>query len=288
MTGAPITPESARGENAAARKPGRRRRVVSRIVLTIEPESAGGEAIDTAVRLARAYEAELVALFVKTSDMMNMVSLPFGAVLTSRGGVTRVIDRTMLEQRLDRLAHQAEAALARAASGVRWSFRTATGHTEQVAASEALQGDLLAICSRTARNVSEAVGAMACSLLLLGDGLDSQGRGRDRPVIALFEGDTVVLGAAREVAAAFGKELAVVLPHGMDARARRRATDWLSRRGLPTRLLQFSDPDGAALAAELVELGPGLLVMGRDAAASRQVQQTFETARRALPLLLVS
>lgn len=283
MTDTPITPETARGESAAARKPGRRRRVVSRIVLTIEPESAGGEAIDTAVRLARAYEAELVALFVKTSDMMNMVSLPFGATLTSRGGVTRVIDRTMLEQRLDRLAHQAEAALARAASGVRWSFRTTTGHTEQVAASEALQGDLLAICSRTARNVSEAVGAMACSLLLLGDGM-----GRDRPVIALFEGDTVVLGAAREVAAAFGKELAVVLPHGMDARARRRATDWLSRRGLPTRLLQFSDPDGAALAAELVELGPGLLVMGRDAAVSRQVQQAFETASRPMPLLLVS
>lgn len=283
MTDAPNAPETARGETAAARKPGRRRRVVSRIVLTIEPESAGGEAIDTAVRLARAYEAELVALFVKTSDMMNMVSLPFGAVVTSRGGVTRVIDRTMLEQRLDRLAHQAEAALARAASGVRWSFRTTTGHTEQVAASEALQGDLLAICSRTARHVSEAVGAMACSLLLLGDGM-----GRDRPVIALFEGDTVVLAAAREVAAAFGKELAVVLPHGMDARARRRATDWLARRGLPTRLLQFSDPDGAALAAELVELGPGLLVMGRDAAASRQVQQAFETARRPLPLLLVS
>lgn len=283
MTDTPNAPETARGESAATRKRGRRRRVVSRIVLTIEPESAGGEAIDTAVRLARAYEAELVALFVKTSDMMNMVSLPFGAVVTSRGGVTRVIDRTMLEQRLDRLAHQAEAALARAASGVRWSFRTATGHTEQVAASEALQGDLLAICSRTARHVSEAVGALACSLLLLGDGM-----GRDRPVITLFEGDTVVLGAAREVAAAFGKELAVVLPHGMDARARRRATDWLARRGLPTRLLQFSDPDGAALAAELVELGPGLLVMGRDAAASRQVQQAFETARRPLPLLLVS
>jgi len=283
MTDTPAPTQDVSGRRARGK-----RRVVSRIVLTIEPESAGGEAIDTAVRLARAYEAELVALFVKTSDMMNMVALPFGTTLTSRSGVTRVIDRTMLEQRLDRLAHQAEAALARAASGVRWSFRTTTGHTEQVAASEALQGDLLAICSRTARHVSEAVGAMACSLLLLGDGLDSQGRGRDRPVIALFEGDTVVLAAAREVAAAFGKQLAVVLPHGMDARARRRATDWLSRRGLPTRLLQFSDPDGAALAAELVELGPGLLVMGRDAAASLQVQQAFETASRPLPLLLVS
>lgn len=275
-------------QNVVDRKAGRKRRVVGRIVLTIEPESLGGEAIDTAVRLARAYGAELVALFVKTSDMMNMVSLPFGGAVTSRGGVTRMIDRTMLDQRLDRLAHQAEAALARAASGVRWSFRTATGHTEQVAAREALQGDLLAICSRTARQVSEAVGAMACSLLLLGDGLDSQGRGRDRPVIALFEGDTGVLGVAREMAEAFGKELAVVLPHGMDARARRRATDWLSRRGLPTRLLQFSDPEGAALAAELADLRPGLLVMGRDAAASRQVQRTFESQRRPVPLLLVS
>lgn len=277
MTDAPIATE-----NGIGRKPGRKRPVVSRIVLTIEPESLGGEAIDTAVRLAHAYEAELVALFVKTSDMMNMVSLPFGAVVTSRGGVTRNIDRTMLDQRLDRLARQAEASLARAASGLRWSFRTATGHTEQVAAHEALRGDLLAICSRTARHVSDAVGAMACSLLLLGDGM-----GRGRPVIALFEGDTSVLGVARKMAEAFGKDLAVVLPLGTNGRARRRATDWLSRRNLPAPL-QSSELDGAALAAELAGLRPGLLVMDRDAAASRHVQQAFETERRPVPLLLVS
>ncbi|MEN3975173.1 hypothetical protein [Emcibacter sp. SYSU 3D8] len=270
---------------AAATGPGTtgRRRAVSRVVLTIEAESMGGEAIDTAVRLARAYEADLVTLFVKTSDMMNMVSLPFGATLTSRAGVTRQIDRTMLEHRLDRLAHQAEALLARAASGVRWSFRTTTGHTEQVAAREALQGDLLAISSRTATRVSDTIGALACSLLLLGDGM-----GQDRPVIALYEGDTSVLGVAREMARAFAKDLAVVLPHGMDARARRRAQDWLGRRGLPTRLLQFSEPDPAALAAELADLQPGLLVMGRTAAASRQLQQIFETGNRPGPLLLVS
>jgi len=269
--------------NVIERRTGRKRRVVSRVVLTIEPESLGGEAIDTAIRLARAYEAELVALFVKTSDMMNMVSMPFGGTVISRGGVTRSIDRTMLDHRLEHLARQAEALLARRAAGVRWSFRTATGHTEQVAAHEALQGDLIAICSRTARQVSQAIGALACSVLLLGDGVS-----RDRPVVALFEGDTGVLGVAREMAKAFGKELAVVLPHGMDARARRRGTDWLSRRGLPTRLLQFSDTDGAALAAELTDLRPGLLVMARDAAASRQVQRTFETERRPVPLLLVS
>lgn len=260
-----------------------RRRAVARVVLTIEPESLGGQAIDTAVRLARAYGAELVALFVKTSDMMNMVSLPFGATVTSRGGVTRVIDRTMLDHRLDRLARQAEQLLARAAPDVRWSFRIATGHTEQVAASEALQGDLLAICSRTARGVSDTIGAIACSLLLLGDGL-----GASRPVIVLYEGDTGVLGVARDMAEAFGRELAVVLPHGMDGRARRRAHDWLARRGLPARLLQFSDPDGAALAAEIAGLRPGLLVMERDGGASRLVQRAYETGRRTMPLLLVS
>jgi hypothetical protein len=197
--------------------------------------------------------------------------------------VTRIIDRGMLDHRLDRLARQAEQLLARSATGVRWSFRITTGHTEQVAAREALQGDLLAICSRTARGVSDTIGAMACSLLLLGDGM-----GRGRPVIALFEGDVSVLGVARDMAQAFGKELMVVLPHGMDARTRRRAHDWLARRGLPTRLLQFSQPDGAALASEIAGLRPGLLVMDRDGAASRGVQHAFESGRRSVPLLLVS
>jgi hypothetical protein len=275
MTGAPDAPPP--------KASGRRHRPVSRVVLTIEAESLGGEAIDTAVRLARAYGAELIALFVKTSDMMNMVSLPFGASLTSRSGVTRVIDRAALEQRLDRLARQAEQLVARSASGVRWSFRTATGHTEQVAAREALQGDLLAICSRTARRVSDTVGALSCSLLLLGEGM-----GRDRPVIALFEGDTAVLAVAREMAEAFGKELAVALPHGIDARARRRGRDWLARRGLSPRMLASTRPDGAALAAELAGLKPGLLVMERGGVAARQVQQAYEAARRGVPLLLVS
>ncbi|MGE0667388.1 MAG: hypothetical protein AB7O49_12595 [Sphingomonadales bacterium] len=272
MTGAPATRPG----------PARKRRAVSRIVLTIEPESLGGEAIVTAVRLARAYHAELVALFVKTSDMMNMASLPFGAVVTSRGGVTRVIDRTMLDHRLDRLARQAEELLSRAASGVRWSFRVASGHTEQVAAGEALQGDLLAICSRTARQVADTV-TTASSLLLLGGGI-----GGGRPVIALYEGDTGVLAAAREMAEAFGGELGVVLPHGLDARARRRGLDWLARRDLSAQVMQFSDPDGAALAAEIAGMRPGLLVMGRDGAAARDVRLAHEAGRSTVPLLLVS
>ena len=278
MTGAPIP-----AGNAIGRKGGRKRRVVSRILLTLEPESLGGESIDTAIRLARAYEAELVALFVKTSDMINMVSMPFGGTVIGRGGVTRTIDRTMLDHRLEHLARQAEALLARRAAGVRWSFRTATGHTEQVAAHEALQGDLVAICSRTARHVSQAIGALACSVLLLGDGVS-----RDRPVVALFEGDTGVLGVARDMAAAFGRELAVVAPDGLGARERRRATDWLARHGLAARVLQASRSDGPALAAELAALRPGLLVMGRGAAVAGQVQQAHETARWPVPLLLVS
>ncbi len=267
---------------APAGKQGRKRRAVSRVVLTIEPESIGGEAIDTAVRLARAYGAELVAVFVKTSDMMNMVSLPFGAVVTSLGGVTRIIDRGMLDHRLDRMARQAEALLARSASGVRWSFAIASGHTEEVAAGTALRGDLLAVCSRTTRHIAETVDA-ACSLLLLGDGLAAA-----RPVIALYEGDTGVLGAAREMAEAFGRELGVVLPHGLDVRARRRGLDWLARRGAAAQLMQFSSPDAAALAAEIAGMRPGLLVMGRGGAAAGAVRHALEDSRKAMPLLLVS
>ncbi len=264
-------------------RPRRQRRTVARVVLTIEPESLDGEAIDTAVRLARAYRAELVTLFVKTSDMLNMAAMPFGATVISRSGVSRSIDPIMLDHRLERLARQAEALLARSAAGLRWSFRTATGHTEQVAAREASQGDLLAICSRTARQVNDTVGALACSLLLLGDGVAG-----GRPVVALFEGDTGVLAGAREMAEAFDRDLAIVLPATAGSKERRAAQGWLSRHGVGARLVKSPSADPAALARELAQLSPGLLVMDRHGPAARAVQQVHEADRRALPLLLVS
>ncbi|MEN3952447.1 hypothetical protein [Iodidimonas sp. SYSU 1G8] len=272
-------------DKAAPARPRRSHRPPARIVLTLEPESLGGGAIDTAVRLARAYGAELAAVFVKTSGMLAMVSLPFGGTVISRSGLSLTIDRGGLDHRLDRLARQAQATLARAAGDrVRWSFRTATGYTEQVAALEALPGDLFAICSRTARQVCEAMETHACSLLLLGDGV-----ARDRPVIALFEGDTALLVAARDMAEALGKELLVVLPSGPAApRWRRSVRGWLDRRGLSARVLQSSLAEGAALAGELARLAPGLLVMGRQAPAGASVRGVYESAGRGVPLLLVS
>ncbi len=283
MTAAPGN--AASGKTAPTVRPRRGRRPPVRIVLTLEPESLGGGAIDTAVRLARAYGAELSAVFVKTTGMLTMVSLPFGGTVISRSGLALRIDRRALDHRLDRLARQAQAALARAAGDrVRWSFRTATGYTEQVAALEALPGDLFAICSRTARQVCEAMDAHACSLLLLGDGV-----ARDRPVIALFEGDTALLAAAHEMAEALGKELLVVLPAGPAVpRWRRSARGWLDRRGLAARVLQSGLADGAALAGELARLAPGLVVMGRQAPAGAAVRRVYEGAGRGVPLLLVS
>jgi hypothetical protein len=260
----------------------RRRTAIARVVLTLEPESLRGEAIDTAVRLARAYGAELAAVFVKTADLINMASMPFGATVIGAGGTRRRIDRAELEYRLDRLARDAEALLARSAGGVRWTFRTAIGHTEQVAAGAAGSGDLLAVCSRTARHVAET--AAAGALLLLGDGVR-----RDRPVVALFEGDTAVLAAAAEAARAFGKELVVVLPGGGEtARRRRSARGWLERRGLAARLAVAAGAGGGELAAELAALAPGLLVLARAQPAGHAVRHALEAGRSSIPLLLVS
>ena len=46
-----MTDAAAPMENVTPRKAVRKRRVVGRVVLTIEPESLGGEAIDTAATM---------------------------------------------------------------------------------------------------------------------------------------------------------------------------------------------------------------------------------------------
>jgi hypothetical protein len=260
---------------------------VARVVLTIEPESLERESIDAAVRLARAYDAELSTVFVKTSDLMNLASLPFGATLIGRSGQVRRMDRAAMDFRLERIAGQARELLSRTAGGtVKWRFRTVTGHPGQVAAGEARAGDLLAVCSRTVRRLGEgdAEDRLACSVLLLGAGVR-----RDRPVVALFEGDTALLQVALEMARAFSRPLMVHVPAGTDAaRLRRNARAWLSRRGLRSSVRAAAVDDPAALARELDALAPGLLIMARTAPAATALRPLLEASPQPPALLLVS
>ncbi|MFN3233476.1 MAG: hypothetical protein ACE363_15145 [Alphaproteobacteria bacterium] len=259
-----------------------RKRRTGRVLLTLDPETLRGELVETAVGLARAYDAELVIMFVKTADMINMAALPFETTVVTRTGHARTIRTADLDRQLDRQAREAEALVARAAGTVRWSFRVATGHVEQVVAEHATEFDLLTVCGSTARRVRRHPAPGHAALMLLGDGLR-----RHRPVVAVYEGDATVLATAHRISKEFGTPLIVALiadDRANRTRLRRNARAWLSRRQLNATMIE---PEPDKTVETLQQLKPGLIAVGRTSRFCAPLHDALDQGMDQAPMLEV-
>ena len=259
-----------------------RKRRTGRVLLTLDPETLRGDLIETAVGLARAYDAELVTMFVKTADIVNMAALPFETTVITRTGRTRTINTMDLDRQLDRQAQQAEALVARTAGKVRWSFRVATGHLEQVVAEHAEDFDLLTICGSTAGRVRPSSAPGNAALLLLGDGLR-----RKRPVVAVYEGDAAVLATALRISNEFNTPLIVALvadDRANRTRLRRNVRAWLSRRRLTATMIE---PEPDQTLDTLRQIRPGLITVGQKSRFCAPLHDTLDRGRDQTPMLEV-
>jgi len=255
-------------------------RRTGRILLTLDPDTLRDDLIDTAVRLARAYEAELVTLFVKASDLINMASLPFETTVIGPGGRLRTIDTGSLDRRLNQLAQQAEQIVARRAGNLPWSFRVATGHVEQIISEQAGEFDLLTVCCRTTSRIRASAASLPTALLLLGDGLR-----HNRPVVAVFDGDTDNLATAQRIAQAFELPLKIVVGASDEAEKTRLRSDlrgWLSENGVSAELLEAA-PE--ALAHKVHDLRPGLVIISRGSPLGAPLHDALDTGAGRAPLL---
>ncbi len=259
-----------------------RKRRTGRVLLTLDPETLRSDLVETAVGLARAYDAELVTMFVKTADVVNMAALPFETTVITKTGRTRTISTTDLDRQLDRQAQQAEALVARTAGKVRWSFRVATGHLEQVVAENAAEFDLLTICGSTARRVRPVRTPGHAALLLLGDGLR-----RQRPVAAVYEGDASVLATAQRISNEFDAPLVVAIvaeDRTNRSRLRRNVRAWFNRRRLTATLIE---PEPDQTLDMLRQLRPGLVTVGRASRFCAPLHDALDRGTEQTPMLEV-
>ncbi len=202
---------------------------VKRILLTLESATIRPRVIESAVKVARAYGADLAALFVKTTDTANMAAMPFDTFVVGPGGTGRTIKPEDLEGSLDRLAASAKTMLADiAGSHVKWTFQIARGHPMEVARERALGTDLVAICTGIGvrPDPSYPHEQMQKPLLRLGPGTDWS-----QPVSVLYEGDIRILNAGYAIARSLGTPMTVMIAGGADKMPvlRRRVRGWMKR-----------------------------------------------------------
>lgn len=233
-----------------------------RIVVGLEALPRSRAALRAAADIAARTQAELFALFVEDSNLLEWAGLPFAREVGLASAVSRSLDPGSMERRLHALARQAEQSLIEIARGtsLRWSYRVARGAlmTELLAA--AAESDLVvaaAVAEWTPRRL--ALSAHAAVLLV-------QELGRPgTPVVAACSSALSPAEAARML-----QDMASVLGHDHEV----------------TVALLCESPEGAARWTEEVrKAAPGLRLQVITARDEAELQLRLAALRRPVVVL---
>ena len=181
----------------------RREPKVRRIVVTLEPDSVDTRLVQNAARLARAYDAELVGLFVKVQELLDLAELPFSRTVVSTTGTIQQLDRGHMDSALDQLARKARRQLSEQAERhqVQWSFQTQTGHCEEVVAGIATANDLVALAPGPAGSLQHPPAITVTHAALA----------RAQSVTVMYEGDASLLAVAHRFADSLSAPLTIMI-----------------------------------------------------------------------------
>lgn len=268
---------------------------VRRILLPLDSSALSRRTLEIAADLAGTFEAELVGLFVKEANLLNLAELPFTRVIDRRSGERRELSRGGMEQALDALSEKARAMLGELARqrSIAWSFEIRTGEPLETAVAESGQFDLVAVGSGMCASARAALSPQAkgqamragSSLFLLER--DPQ---REQPVFAFYEGSSAVLAAAMRLAAALNSPLQILALDSSQERAKKRqrnARAWLTRRNAAARIDAIATDDADDLIAALAQSAPAAAVIERQADLSSQFLESEDLPSLQIPLFVL-
>lgn len=264
---------------------------VRRVLLPLVSSELSERTLDLAADLASAFEAELVGMFVKEVDLLNLAELPFTTAFDRRFGQRRTLSRPRMEQALDELSEKARAALGALAQRrkLAWSFEVRTGHPMDAVAEAASEFDLLAfggaLCApaRTAMLGSQLV-ACGNQFLIERDLVKGQ------PILAVYDGSAAVLAVAAKLAGAFGGAVRILIAAAdTDAvkRLQRNAKAWLKRRGLDVDIVSLEAEDGDEVVEAVATIAPALVVVESANEVSQRILDSGELQALRVPILAV-
>lgn len=231
---------------------------VERVVVAIDDAAAASSALEAAVHLAAALDAQLTALFLENADLMRAAALPFLHETGAVSGTVRPMAGAALVRVLRNNAEEARAAVATAAeaSGLAWQFEVVRGRGLAVISGMREALDLLVL--------SQASGHLTPDVLPARSDRDAAGDARP---VAVTVRDVPSAGRALQAARALARACdapLLFLLCGNDAERIRRLREFTDQAlgAAPSRAryvpLQSSDPD--ALAAAARQHGARLLV----------------------------
>jgi nucleotide-binding universal stress UspA family protein len=183
---------------------------VRRIVVGLDALEPGRAAIEVATRLAASLRAEMLGLFVESPDLIELASLPFGALVELSGSV-RSVDRGRIERALRAAATLALRELEKAAE-----------HARLAATLRITRGRLFGELRSAAAERDPVVVA----------GAGGRSGKRPGPVVVLLEDPVGVTGLLELASSATqeGESALVLVPESAEAPAFEKALSWAERR----------------------------------------------------------
>lgn len=261
--------------------------VIRRIAVTLDVSGFSRPALDTAVRLAAALDAELEGIFVEDINLMRLAGLPFLREFRRWSLAEEALSSERMARELRALARQAEQMLVQAVgeTGISWSFRVWRGRAEAESLLTSFDADILSLAR-----------AGTAAPLLMHRGYRAQTRPAPYPspsVSVLFSGSTEgarALATAQHLATALDAPIRVWLPkpdHVEVTELREKADAVLNARAKRVQYMELSDASATALASATKASRSTVLV----AAATEPLLQQSGISRcleaLSCPLLLV-
>jgi len=266
-----------------------------RVVVSFDATPAGEAALETAIGLAAALDAEITGLYVEDIGLVRMAALPFTRELGLTSALLRPIETADIERALRLQAEQTRALLAAAAAALnlRWSFQVVRGHSVN-AVFEFGEGGALVVLGAT----SVGVAAWRSRPSAAAPARVSAGHGGFRylgmrPIVVLFDGPergmrSLVAAHALATRAATRLTLLIIANTAEEFDQRReQARSWLVTQGSAARYAWLKGRDVDSIRQALGNENASAFVLHEGTPADRRARRGL-LAELGCPLVLVS
>lgn len=246
------------------------------ILVLLDTTPASEAALDSAARLARHRQLELIALFVEDQDLIALASHAFSREISALSGQSHPFDHETLLTRLAIQRRQIETCLNALdqQERLRWRLDVVTGPVTESIRQAALGAEWVVLgksgwsASRGRRLGSTAMGLIGDSptTVMLWEGRPLPGSSTVVALITDADSAAAILAVADTLATATDRALQLVFPPGLDPAVEQLILDARSGASTATTVEQLGSNPLSAL-VHILHAHPGAeLVIGRTAA----------------------